>query len=322
MTNDILILTQNTATKENVQSALGKFWKNSDMSDVTLATADGCQQKAHKVILASSSPFFENLFQRIPHPNMLIYMKGVSKARLEMVLEFIYLSRVEVSQEDLNGFLDLGKELQITGLVEDVKTLPRENDENPTQMKPKSGEQPISPFDNRASDQNQGGVQPHLFEKPQGKNAEVVNLDESFSLLLQPEPSVGEKLLEEKCNQSKLAKNHVGNGNLYSHKRYAHDREPAYLLDDINREEGQMLGQHQNPETEGKQSDKGRNSNNVYRCEKCEMTFGSMPILYTHKKAEHGGSLFACNNCDYKATKAVNLERHKRTEHAEFGTMS
>ena len=118
--NDLLVLTQNAATKENVQNTFRRLWTNTDLSDVTLATEDGSQIKAHKVILASTSVFFENLFKRTNHPNILVYLKGVTKSRLEMLLKFVYLSQVEVPAEDLEGFLDVGRELQISGLVDNV----------------------------------------------------------------------------------------------------------------------------------------------------------------------------------------------------------
>ena len=46
--------------QENVNQAFSSLREDKDLSDVTLACEDGQQVEAHKVILAASSPFFQN----------------------------------------------------------------------------------------------------------------------------------------------------------------------------------------------------------------------------------------------------------------------
>ena len=46
--------------KENTISSFGILREDNDFSDVALACEDGQQVEAHKVILVSSSPFFEH----------------------------------------------------------------------------------------------------------------------------------------------------------------------------------------------------------------------------------------------------------------------
>ena len=47
---------------------------------------------------------------------MLIYLKGVSKAELEPVLDFLYNGEAFVAQEKLKLFIKTGKDLQVKGL--------------------------------------------------------------------------------------------------------------------------------------------------------------------------------------------------------------
>ena len=61
--------------QENAISAFGTLREDREFADVTLACEDGQQVEAHKVILASSSPFFLNLLRRNKHPHPLIYMR-------------------------------------------------------------------------------------------------------------------------------------------------------------------------------------------------------------------------------------------------------
>ena len=63
--------------QDNVNTAFGRLREGTEFVDVTLACEDGQQVEAHKVILAASSPFFDNLLKKNRHPHPLIFMKGV-----------------------------------------------------------------------------------------------------------------------------------------------------------------------------------------------------------------------------------------------------
>ena len=58
--------------KENATSAFGSLREDSDFADVTLACEDGKQFEAHRVILASSSPFFQSTLRKNKHSHPLI----------------------------------------------------------------------------------------------------------------------------------------------------------------------------------------------------------------------------------------------------------
>ena len=52
----------------NIKIAFGDLREDNDFADVTLACEDGKQFEAHKMVLASSSPFFQNILKRNNHP--------------------------------------------------------------------------------------------------------------------------------------------------------------------------------------------------------------------------------------------------------------
>ena len=99
-----------------VSSAFGDLREDKDFTDVTLACEDGKQVEVHKVVLASSSPFFMELLKRNKHPHPLIYMKGVKSDNLIAMLEFFYFGEANVYQENLDTFLDFADELKLKGL--------------------------------------------------------------------------------------------------------------------------------------------------------------------------------------------------------------
>ena len=63
--------------QDNIKSAFGNLREDKDFKDVTLVCEDGQQVEAHKVILASSSPFFQKVLGRNKHPHPLMFMRGM-----------------------------------------------------------------------------------------------------------------------------------------------------------------------------------------------------------------------------------------------------
>merc|ERR1712129_651544 len=98
-------------------SAFGGLRNDKDFSDVTLASEDGQQVEAHKVILAASSPFFQTLLRRNKHPHPLIYMRGVKSEDLVAILDFLYYGEADVYEENIESFLAIAEELNLKGLT-------------------------------------------------------------------------------------------------------------------------------------------------------------------------------------------------------------
>ena len=102
--------------KENIGVSFHQLQKTQEFSDVTL-TCDGDNKiEAHKIILSSSSTFFNLLLKKNNHPHPLLYMRGVPTKQLSAVIDFIYHGDVNIHQEDLDDFLKLADELQLKGL--------------------------------------------------------------------------------------------------------------------------------------------------------------------------------------------------------------
>ena len=103
--------------KRNFSSAFGNFRGDNDLMDVTLACADGQQMEAHKVILAASSPTFQDIFRRNKHPHPLIFMTGTKSSDMSSILDFLYFGETSIPQIDLESFLALAEQLQLDGLM-------------------------------------------------------------------------------------------------------------------------------------------------------------------------------------------------------------
>ena len=103
--------------KDNVKTAFGNLRDDKNFTDVTLASDDGQQVEAHKVILAASCPFFQKLLESNRHPHPLICMRGVKINDLLAIVDFLYFGQASVFQENLNSFLSITHELELKGLV-------------------------------------------------------------------------------------------------------------------------------------------------------------------------------------------------------------
>ena len=74
---------------------VGSIMEETDFCDVTLAS-ENQQLRAHKVVLAASSPKLRSILLNNPHPNPLIYLTGVKSSIMENLVKFIYHGEVDV----------------------------------------------------------------------------------------------------------------------------------------------------------------------------------------------------------------------------------
>ena len=127
--------------KDVISTAFGNLRSDTDFTDVTLACEDGQHLKAHKVVLAATSPFFQEILKRNQHPHPLIYMRGLKSDDLKAILDFLYCGEANVFQENLDSFLAIAEEFQLKGLMGQNHDASIEDTEekiaDPTNFKPK-----------------------------------------------------------------------------------------------------------------------------------------------------------------------------------------
>uniref|UniRef100_A0A224YTF3 Bric-A-brac n=1 Tax=Rhipicephalus zambeziensis TaxID=60191 RepID=A0A224YTF3_9ACAR len=97
--------------------------------DVTLVCEEGVSMKAHKLVLAACSPFFEALFERNPCAHPVVIMSQTREADLRTLLEFMYRGEVNVAQDQLPALLRTAELFQVRGLAEVAGENPPGSDE-------------------------------------------------------------------------------------------------------------------------------------------------------------------------------------------------
>ena len=101
--------------RENTANTFGSLRENADFADVTLVSKDGQKMEAHKLILASSSPVFQNILKGNQHAHPMILMRAVKSGDLQAILDFLYFGETSVCQDNLESFLGVAEELQLRG---------------------------------------------------------------------------------------------------------------------------------------------------------------------------------------------------------------
>ena len=108
---------------------LSLIFDRPDFSDVTLVCEDQKQIFAHKVILASASSFFRNIFSF--HEKHLVYLR-IKFSDLKAIMSFIYTGQCQVVEERLQELLEISTGLEILGLAnnEEIKVNRVSNDDD------------------------------------------------------------------------------------------------------------------------------------------------------------------------------------------------
>ena len=122
--------------KDNVNSTFRRLRVDKEFTDLTLVCEDGQQIEAHKVILTSSSPFFEKILQKSKHHHPLIYLKGFQSTDFVSILDFLYFGEANIFQEDFDSFLAIAEEIQLKGLTGQTLSDLMEEQENPQLFEP------------------------------------------------------------------------------------------------------------------------------------------------------------------------------------------
>ena len=104
--------------KENATNAFEDLRNLAEYSDVTLVSGDGEAIEAHKVVLAASSPVFQNILRQTKqHPHPMIFLRSVKSVDILAILDFVYKGEANVLSEYLEPFFAIAEELELKGLT-------------------------------------------------------------------------------------------------------------------------------------------------------------------------------------------------------------
>ena len=90
--------------------------KQLSLTDVTLVNDDDLEISVHKIILSSISPVLRKLFERRPQEQPILFLRGVKSDHLRALVDYIYTGEASIDVNNLNEFIQVGKDLKIVGM--------------------------------------------------------------------------------------------------------------------------------------------------------------------------------------------------------------
>merc|ERR1712150_258672 len=110
---------------EHLQVMFRDLYQEGRHTDVTLASDDQTQFKAHKIVLSACSPVFKKIIDSNPSEHPLIYLRGIQSYEMESILQFMYLGEGKFYHERMREFIKVAQDLEVKEISDGVE-LPSE----------------------------------------------------------------------------------------------------------------------------------------------------------------------------------------------------
>ncbi|KAI8122480.1 Protein bric-a-brac 1 [Lucilia cuprina] len=104
--------------KSNLVEILDALIKVESYVDCTIVVDDQVQFKAHRVVLAANSPYFQSILQDLPMDHCSIIFPGVKAFEMRALLEYMYTGEVNVTQSQIPKIMRIAEELEVKGLFD------------------------------------------------------------------------------------------------------------------------------------------------------------------------------------------------------------
>jgi hypothetical protein len=270
----------------HLASGLDDLFTEINFSDVTLVSDDQTQFQAHKFVLSACSPVLKNLLVNNPHSHPLIYLSGVKQQELQSILQFMYLGDARIYQDRIDKFLDIAKDLQVKGLIQECVT----------------GNQFFNREDEPVNNEDDAQYDTNNTRSISDTIDEILDLDILAIITCSDEIGSGKQLY--KCQECEsVFKSKEG---LRVHNRSTHEG-MIYICNQCEYRATQQgnLKNHQQSKHEGVK----------YPCNQCEYQATTQGNLKNHQLSKHEGVKYSCNQCDYQATTQAALKNPQQSKH-------
>lgn len=104
--------------KTNLVEILEALIKVETYVDCTLVVDDQVTFKAHRVVLAANSPYFQSILADVPMDHCSILFPGVKDFEMRALLEYMYTGEVNVTQAHIPRIMKVAEQLEVKGLFD------------------------------------------------------------------------------------------------------------------------------------------------------------------------------------------------------------
>ncbi|CAH2091952.1 unnamed protein product [Euphydryas editha] len=125
--------------KTNLVEILEALIKVETYVDCTLVVDDQVTFKAHRVVLAANSPYFQSILADVPMDHCSILFPGVKDFEMRALLEYMYTGEVNVTQAHIPRIMKVAEQLEVKGLFDmtELRRRPGSSERTPAASPPR-----------------------------------------------------------------------------------------------------------------------------------------------------------------------------------------
>ena len=273
-----------TSSKTDQGKWFESLWEDEELADVTLVCRDGSQLKAHKAVLALSSPLLRTILTRSKRPDPVLLMLTTDALVLEKLLRLVYFGQVSLPSDQLESLLSAADALQLSLLSNQQVTKAKVGIQQETQITSKAGEAEqdlkfeVKPFDKETKTK----LTPQLVALHPNTSLEKkirFDLDRSTRISsVHTDTEIGCEQGNTTASCSECGKEFEAFNHLWVHIQSVHHMR--------------------------------------HQCKNCGKRYASAGVLNQHVESAHNGIHLVCQDCGKKFTLKATLNKHIRNKHS------
>ena len=255
--------------------------------DVTLVSDDLHVVKAHRALLSKSSDVLRQMLLLKDDKDPIIFIRGSSQRQLKSLLNFIYVGETEVTEEDMNAFVGLAKDLHVKEFTE---TKTRTETTDIIKKNSSSVESTV----------NQNEIEKQIEQKLENWTEEapkVRYIDESKANKMSEGPEEDDI---DFADSEFYDPDFQDDNFLQTDNKSAPTENCKKIKEDTKNTIKQEIP-----------------SNGRFECKdtNCNKIFTKVQNMQVHYKVSHEGFSLKCDICGYKTTRTNTLRKHKQNNH-------
>ena len=333
----------------HLKELMAMMMNTNDFTDVSImCDDDNFEFRAHKVILSSCSEALSKIISQTQGKDPLIYLRGISSWQMQCLMEFMYLGRTMVFQNNVQDFLNAAQNLKVKGIGPDMSL-----EKNTSKMMIKAETQSKQGVRRRINSElsqvsgqaikdnppdNQAIIDPDILMEEYFDETVPFEYDETFDEDLVFEEETSSKAsnddscddVTEKPDEHSFQFDFLTDDNVtFEANEDSEDIDEPFFKHDsrdtldqsINtKEENNVDDVSFNTSTyslrERKSTKNKPRSNKAAQCPECYKTFTQAGNMKIHVRTVHQRQLFKCEFCDISRTTKGNLNQHIKKCHS------
>lgn len=166
--------------KSNLVEILEALIKMECYVDCTIHVDNHVQFKAHRVVLAACSPYFQAILQDAPQDHCSIIFPGVQEFEMRTLLEYIYAGEVNIAESQIPRIMKIAKMLEVKGLL-DMVDLTSNLSQQPPITSPSNNSGLFRPESNVPSGMEGKGREQSTFVNPLNHSSPIISTSTKIS---------------------------------------------------------------------------------------------------------------------------------------------